>query len=356
MNNPKVDQSLVLLLDTSGSMGSDNKMENAKSAATDAVKSLGPTTEVALISYDGGCAGGWRVVQGFTTNHQSLISAIASLRPGGGTPTAPAIGFAHEYLQKNGHGKAGQIMLMTDGQNDCGSMVDAGNGLRRSSIPVRIDAVGFGLGDGSQAQKDLGDLVRASGGGGGAYSANNAKELISAFRRAFITTQVKQRDPVVTGEAGTRLAALFAAAIEALKAGNMRGAIDQFRGAADQFPASPSAAFNASLAYEAGGQPLQAMNYANRYLQLAPNAFDAGQVRARIDMLEKEQAANPRAIYSPTDCGELYRWAQRESRTPGLDAARRAKVFEILTTAQRGDCAAAKEAFDKYNAQYGKKP
>ncbi len=128
MNNPKVDQSLVLLLDTSGSMADNNKMENAKSAATDAVKSLGPTTEVAVISYDGGCAGGWRVVQGFTTNHQSLIAAIATLRPGSGTPTAPAIGFAHEYLQKSGHGKAGQIMLMTDGQNDCGSMVDAGAG------------------------------------------------------------------------------------------------------------------------------------------------------------------------------------------------------------------------------------
>jgi len=356
MSNPKVDQSLILLLDTSGSMGDNNKMENAKQAATDAVKSLGATTEVALISYDGGCAGGWRVVQDFTTNHQSLINAITALRPGGGTPTAPAVGFANDYLQKNGHGKAGQIMLMTDGQNDCGSMVDAGAGLRRSSIPVRIDAVGFGVGTDSGAQKDLGDLINASGGGGSAYNANNAKELISAFRRAFITTQVKARDPIVTGEAGTRLAALFAAAVEALKANNLRGAIDQFRSAADQFPASPAAAFNASLAYEAGGQPLQAMNYAKKYLSLAPNAFDAGQVQARIDVLEKEQAANPRAIYAPTDCGELYRWAQRESRTPGMDAVRKAKVFDILTTAQRGDCPAAQAAYDKYVAQYGKKP
>ena len=355
MNNPKVDQSLVLLLDTSGSMGSDNKMENAKQAATDAVKSLGPTTEVALISYDGGCGGGWRVVQDFTTNHQSLIAAIATLRPGGGTPTAPAIGFAHDYLQKNARSKAAQIMLMTDGQNDCGSMVDAGNALRRSSIPVRIDAVGFGVGTDSKAQTDLGELVRASG-NGNSYNANNSKELISAFRRAFITSQVKPRDPVVSGEAGTRLAALFAAAVEFLKNNNMRGAIDQFRAAADQFPVSPAAAFNASLAYEAGGQPLQAMNFAKKYLALAPAAFDAGQVRARIEVLEREQAANPRAIYSPTDCGELYRWGQRESRTPGLDAVRKARVFEIMTTAQRGDCPAAQAAHEKYTAQYGRRP
>src|ERR1051326_3716456 len=118
LTNPKVDQSLVLLLDTSGSMADNNKMENAKSAATDAVKSLGPTTEVALISYDGGCAGGWRINQGFTTNHQSVIGAIAMLHPGGGTPTAPAIGFAHDYLEKNGHGQDGQIQLIAGVQSE----------------------------------------------------------------------------------------------------------------------------------------------------------------------------------------------------------------------------------------------
>ncbi len=355
MNNPKIDQSVVLLLDTSGSMGDNNKMQNAKQAATDAVKSLGPTTEIAVISYSGGCDGGWRVVQGFTTDHAALTASIASLSPSGGTPTAPAIGFAHSYLEKNARSKSGQIMLMTDGQNNCGSMQDAGAGVRRSGIPVRIDAVGFDVDNNAQAQKDLGDLVRAAG-NGNTYNANSAKELISAFRRAFITSQVKPRDPVVSGEAGTRLAALFSAAVEFLKQGNMRGAIDQFRSAADQFPVSPAAAFNASLAYEAGGQPLQAMNYAKRYLALAPNAFDAGQVQARIEVLEREQAANPRAIYSPSDCGELYRWAQRESRTPGIDAARRARVFDIMTTAQRGDCAAAQAAHEKYVAQYPPRP
>jgi Mg-chelatase subunit ChlD len=355
MTTPSVDQSLVLLLDVSGSMRDNNKMDNAKQAATDAVKSLGPTTEVALISYDGACAGGYRVVQGFTTNRQSLITAIAGLSPGGGTPTAPAVGFASDYLQKTGRGKSGQIMLMTDGQNDCGSMVDAGSGLRRSAIPIRIDAVGFGLGEGSnKAQDDLGALVRAAGGGGSTYSANSAKELISAFRRAFISNQLKVRDPFVSGEAGTRLSSLFSAAIEFLKANNLTGAMNQLQAAATQFPTSAAAAYNVSLGYEAAGQPLQAMNYAKKYLDLAPRAFDAGQVRARIDVLEKEQAANPRAIYSPTDCSEMYRWAQRESRLPRLDAARKVKVLDIMTTEQRGDCATAKAAQDKYFAQYGK--
>ena len=352
---PKVDHSLILLLDTSGSMSDNNKMENAKSAATSAVKSVSPTTEVALISYDGGCDGGWRVNLDFTTAKQQVIDAIAKLQPGGGTPTAPAIGFAHGYMQNNARSKSAQILLMTDGQNSCGSMTDAGAGLRNGNIPVRMDAVGFGLESGSKAQTDLGEMVKAAG-NGNSYSANSASELIAAFRVAFMTSQVKPNDPFVSGAAGTRLSALFAAAIAALKQNDIRGAMGQFKSAVDQFPASPAAAFNASLAYEAGGQPLQAMNYAKQYLALAPNGFDAGQVRDRIVMLEKEQAANPRAIYAPTDCGTLYRWAQRESRMSGLDAARKAKVYDILTTAQRGDCAAAQGSHDAYVKQYGARP
>lgn len=356
LTNPTVDQSVVLLLDTSGSMGSGGKMESAKQAATDAVRALGPTVEVALLTYDGGCAGGYRVVAGFTTQKAGIVTAIAGLSPGGGTPTAPAIGFAHDYMKKSARGKSAQIVLMTDGQNDCGSMVDAGSGLRNSNIPVRLDAVGFGLDPSSQATKDLGDIVRASGGGGGAYSANSSAELISAFRRAFITTQVKPRDPMVSGAAGTRLADLFAAAIAALKANDMRGAVGQFKSAVDQFPASPAAQFNASLAYEAAGQPLAALNHAQQYLKLAPNAFDAGSVRERVTQLEAEQAANPRAIYTPNDCSALYRWAQREVRAAGGEAARRAAVYAIMTTAQRGECPAAEKAYEDYVTKYVKKP
>lgn len=352
---PKIEQSLVLLLDVSGSMGSGGKMESAKEAASGAVRALSPTTEVALITYDGGCAGGWRVVHDFTTTRKSVLDAIAALSPGGGTPTAPAIGFANAYLQKNARSKSGQIVLMTDGQNDCGSMVDAGSGVRQGTIPVRIDAVGFGLDTASKATKDLGDLVRAAG-SGTTYSANSSAELISAFRRAFITTQVKPIDPMVTGAAGTKLSELFAAAIAYLKQNDIRGAIGQFKTAADQFPASPAAAFNASLAYEAGGQPLQALNYANKYLQMAPNAFDAGSVRERVTQLQAEQAANPRAIYAPNDCSALYRWAQRETRLVGNDATRKAKVYDIMTTAQRGDCGAAEKGLEGYTTTYGKRP
>ena len=70
----------------------------------------------------------------------------------------------------------------------------------------------------------------------------------------------------------------------------------------------------------------------------------------------KAEAANPRAIYAPNDCSALYRWAQRESRLTGSDATRKVKVFDIMTTAQRGDCAAAEKGLEGYVNVYGKRP
>jgi len=181
-----VEMSIILLIDTSGSMGSNNKIGNAKSAAIQTVSRASAMTEIALLAYDGGCGGGWRVEQGFTGDVSALTQKISGLRPGGGTPTAPAIGFAVDYMKNNGKGKQQQILLLTDGQNDCGSMRTAGDAIRQSQI--KVDAIGFGVPTGSQAQTDLGLIVAN---GGRAYNAANGKELIKAFNRAFLLDTIK---------------------------------------------------------------------------------------------------------------------------------------------------------------------
>lgn len=341
-----VERSLLLLIDTSGSMGNDGKMAQAKQAATSAVKALSPNVEVALISYDGGCSGGWRVVQDFTTDKQNVINAIGTLNPGAGTPMAPAVSFAQQYMEQSARSSSGQILLLSDGQNDCGSTRDAGENLSRSTMNVRIDAVGFGLGEGSQAETDLTDLVRASG-NGNQYSANSAGELIRAFRRAFMADQVKATDPYVDGTAGATLQQLFAAAIESLKQNDVRGARQSFEQAVAQVPQSPAAHYNLSLAYEAEGQILRAIDHGNQYLALAPSAFDAGTVRERIAQLEAEQRENPHAIYTPGACQHLYLWGQREAAQV-RDASRKAKAYAIMTAAQRGDCATAQQQYNAY--------
>jgi len=253
---------------------------------------------------------------------------------------------------RNPNSTSGQILLLSDGQNDCGSVSQAGDAVRRSGLPVRLDAVGLGLPPGSQAEKDLTELVAAAG-SGSQYSANSAGELISAFRRAFIQDQVRPDDPVLDGASRIRLQAIFTQAEEYLRTDDVASARMSYEQAAREYPNSPSARYNLSLAHEAEGNLANATKEAEAYLALAPNAFDAGEVSARIERLREELRANPRAVYNPNECMNLYRWAQAESQKARNDAARRAKAFSIMVAAQRGDCYTAGNEFEQYQTQYG---
>jgi tetratricopeptide (TPR) repeat protein len=237
------------------------------------------------------------------------------------------------------------MIVLSDGQNDCGSVSDAGDGLARSSMNIKLDAVGLGLADGSQADQDLQDLVRSSG--GTQYSASNSEELVRAFRRASVFDQVKWDDPYVDPTVRASLQNLFQLAAAHLKNNDFAAASAAFKSAVDQHPNSPAAHHNYSLALEADGQLVGAIQEGEKYLQLAPNAFDAGSVRARIDQLRREVAENPRAIFSPHLCNDLYQWARAESNRVN-DANRKAAVFRIMAAAQRGDCELATREFEAY--------
>jgi tetratricopeptide (TPR) repeat protein len=349
-----VDRSVVLLIDASGSMGSGGKIEAARSAAQHTVRSLGPNVEVALMTYSGGCGGGWRVVQNFTVDRGVMEQAIGGVSPGGGTPMAPAVGAAQDHLEREGQGSAGQILLLSDGQNDCGgegAVREAGNRIRSSPIPIQLDGVGLGLESGGTAETQLGDLVRAAG-TGKQYSANSADELYRAFRRASLAGQVRTQDASVDGPSRVRLAELYQAALGYLQQEDFEGARLTFEQAAREHPGAPSAQFNLSLAYEAEGRTLSAIEAARRYLDLAPGAPDRPSVEERIRSLEELQRERPNAIFDPGQCPQLYAWARGESgrvREPD----QRALAFSILAAAQRGDCAEADRLYETYLTRYG---
>ena len=345
--NPVIERSLLLLMDTSGSMSGD-KLTQAKTAATQAIQGMTGKVEVAVVSYSGGCQGGWSVVQGFTTDRQALIQAVEGLGAGGGTPMAPAVGFAQQYMETHARGKTGQILLLCDGQNDCGSVAEAGDGLRRSSFSVRIDAVGFGLDEGSQAENELGELVTAAG-NGRQYSANDASELITAFRRVFVADQIKPVDPLVGGADGAALTQLFESAIYYLRLDDPDSALPYLEGAVGQFPTSAVAEYNLSLGYEADQQIGKAITHGERYLTLSPHAFDEGMVKQRLDQLRTAQQG--RRDFDPGGCRNLVGWAQTELGRVGGDAARRARVYRILVTAQRGDCEQAQREYRAYTGR-----
>ena len=188
--------SLLLLIDTSGSMGnevgggnSEIKIEAAKSAALAAVEQAAQKrdVEVAVLAFEGDCSQPVSRYHGFTTDFPALAGFINSLQPGGGTPMADAVLFANRFMENEGAPGARDhmIVLLADGQNDCGSVGDALSQLRASGVIFRHETVGFGIEPNSAASQDLQQIATASG--GEYHHAADATQLGDLFME-FVNT------------------------------------------------------------------------------------------------------------------------------------------------------------------------
>ena len=167
--------SLLLLIDTSGSMGdpvgggnSEIKIEAARSAALAAVEQAARRrgVEVAVLAFEGDCSQPVPRYHGFTTDSAALAGFIRSLEPGGGTPMAEAVLVANRFMTNEGAGSARDqmIVLLADGANDCGSIAEALAELRASGVIFRHETVGFGIEPNTTAARDLQQIATASGG------------------------------------------------------------------------------------------------------------------------------------------------------------------------------------------------
>ena len=192
----QVQSSLLLLIDASGSMGdeigrgsSQVKIEAAKQAAIAALgrAAQGGSVEVAVLAFSGDCQNPVPRYQDFTGDVNRLTQFIGSLQPGGGTPMADALLFANRYMDKNGDAGAStrMIMLLADGQNDCGDVDRAMASLKSSGIVFRHETVGFGIAPNSQAAQDLRDIATQTG--GAYHHAVDANQLSDVFME-FVDT------------------------------------------------------------------------------------------------------------------------------------------------------------------------
>lgn len=191
-----VSSSLLLLIDASGSMGdeigsgnSQVKIEAAKQAAIAALgrAAKSGSVEVAVLAFSGDCQNPVPRYQDFTRDVNQLTQFISSLRPGGGTPMADAVLFANRYMDKNGDSGATtrMIMLLADGQNDCGDIGQAMASLESGGIVFRHETVGFGITPSSQAAQDLRGIATQTG--GVYHHAVDANQLADVFME-FVDT------------------------------------------------------------------------------------------------------------------------------------------------------------------------
>lgn len=129
--------SLVLLLDTSGSIAS--KLDKIRAAASTIIHQAGAQDEFCLIEFKANVA----VVQDFTSDASSADRALASLKAGGGTALLDSLKFALEHANRNGkHERKGLVLITDGGEADSHSTrADVIPLLQRAN--VQFYAVGF---------------------------------------------------------------------------------------------------------------------------------------------------------------------------------------------------------------------
>lgn len=101
--------SLVLLLDTSGSIAS--KLDRIRAAASTIIHRAGEQDEFCLVEFKANVA----VVQDFTSDAASADRALAALKAGGQTALLDALKFALEHTSQTARHERKGIVLITDG-------------------------------------------------------------------------------------------------------------------------------------------------------------------------------------------------------------------------------------------------
>lgn len=111
---------IALVIDRSGSMGSENKMEDAKKAARELVDRLRPDDTLSIVTFETNAA----VLAPATraTNKAALKAKIDTIQPGGGTNIYDGLklGFAEAAKNAKREGIVSLTILVSDGQVSSG--------------------------------------------------------------------------------------------------------------------------------------------------------------------------------------------------------------------------------------------
>lgn len=185
--------SLVMVLDSSGSMGDDDgagrtRMESARAAVGTVVDALpdGHPTGLRVYGADRprGCTDTRLVRPVVTLDRAALKSAVAGVRPRGDTPIGLSLQKAAEDLPAPSGGAIGTrtVLLISDGEGNCGTPkpCEVAQQLGKDGTGLRIDTVGFQV-EGA-AREQLECIARA--GNGRYYDAPDAAALARQLQRA----------------------------------------------------------------------------------------------------------------------------------------------------------------------------
>lgn len=185
-----VNASLLLLIDVSGSMAGA-KLKSAKQAALESIDtSLKKGVEVAILAFSGSCGNPISKRIDFTTDRQRLTNFVNSLRSGGGTPLGNALKIANNYLykSKSRSSQTQMIILLADGDDNCGNINSVMANLRSQGIIFRHQTIGLEVKSNSNAARQLQSIAKTSG--GVYHHVKDHKQLPNIFKEALGTMEI----------------------------------------------------------------------------------------------------------------------------------------------------------------------
>ena len=173
------DAKLTFVIDVSGSMDRENRLELVKQALTLLVDQLRPTDEIGIVVY-GSTA---RVVLPHTrnVNREHILAAIHSLSPGGATNAEEGLRLGYELaLQNFGPDYINRVILCSDGVANVG--ITGADGILTEienyvKDGIYLTTIGFGMGN----YNDILMEQLANKGNGGYYYVDTLKEAERVF-------------------------------------------------------------------------------------------------------------------------------------------------------------------------------
>ena len=176
---PRDDNTVMIVMDVSGSMMADDlrpdRMEAAKQAARAFVEALPDHTRVGLVSFSSRA----NLAAPASSDHQAVLRAINALAAGGGTAIGDGLDLALDQFNTSATDKAGKpvpglVVLLSDGQSQLGQAPDQA-AARAQSEGVKVYTVGVGQRGaqpvvlGQQVQLDEATLQDVAAKTGGQY-------------------------------------------------------------------------------------------------------------------------------------------------------------------------------------------
>jgi Ca-activated chloride channel family protein len=234
---PRDKATILLALDTSASMSSDdvspNRLAAAEAEATTFVKGLPDSVQVGLVTFDTAA----RLMVAPTDDHAQVLDALTNLSVGPGTATAAGIRTSLAAVQgartdDSGKKAPAAIVLMSDGTptvaDDGEDPVTAANtaAAEAKQAGVPVDTIAFGTVNGTvnvhgqdvPVPVDVAAMQTiADTSGGKAYTAETADQLGAAYAKISGTVAYEVKTQEITAlVAGIALALAIAAAVAGL--------------------------------------------------------------------------------------------------------------------------------------------